>query len=60
VYVTWRVESSLTGRAGEMEFGRALDTHGLKNFIGGFVAVPSQKYTCPLYGVPDYTDFIEQ
>jgi len=27
VYVTWRVESSLTGRAGEMEFGRALKTH---------------------------------
>jgi hypothetical protein len=27
VYVTWRVERSLTGRAGEMEFGRALETH---------------------------------
>ena len=27
VYVTWPVESSLTGRVGTMEFGRALETH---------------------------------
>jgi len=35
------------------------NTHGL-DLIRGFAVVPSQKYTCPLYGVPDYRSSIEQ
>jgi hypothetical protein len=58
VYVTWRVESSLTGRAGEMEFARALETRGLALRV---LQLPRPRNTLvPFMAcVPDYRSSIK-